>query len=87
MRFLVFKVKSTTTNEIAFASCWINLNDSQTAREQAERLIESSGWISIDLLEHHDVSADSYSEQDEGWPFFEQALVDNEVMVLFVSKE
>jgi hypothetical protein len=87
MNFLVFKVKETTTNEIAFASCWINSTDSQSSRERAERLIESNGWISLDLVEHHDVSAESYSEQDDGLEYFEQALVDDEVMVLFVSKE
>jgi hypothetical protein len=87
MNFLVFKVKETTTNEIAFASCWINSTDAKSSRERAEQMIESNGWISLDLIEQRDVSAESYSQQHDGLAYFEQALVDDEVMALFVSKE
>lgn len=87
MNFLVFKVKETTTNEIAFASCWINSTDSRSSRERAEKMIESNGWITLELVEHLDVSAESYSEDDDHLEYFKQALVDDEVMVLFVSRE
>ena len=89
MIYLIFEVVhadgSAATGKI-FASCWINKNDEGVARRQAVRLIEENDYKEVNCLESYAICREDYVESKEGLEYFEQALIDEEVLVLFVSE-
>ncbi len=70
-----------------FSGCWINTDDTIIANNRARKLIQSQGYDVVEILESYPIKSTDYEESTEGLEYFEQALIDSEVMVLFVSKE
>ena len=65
----------------AYVNCWIENGSREEAEERASDLIFDYGW-SVDGLEAEAVvTAEDYDEGDEDREFYQQALVDGEVLV------
>lgn len=68
----------------AYVNCWIQNSDRHDAERRATELIEEYGWAVEALEEGAIVTGDSYAgdaEDDEDSEFYEQALVEGEVLV------
>jgi hypothetical protein len=65
----------------AFVNCWIRNDDADQAEERATALIYEYGW-SVDSLEDAvPVTGEDYVDDEENRELYEQALVENEVLV------
>jgi hypothetical protein len=65
----------------AFVNCWIQSDDPDEAEERATDLIYGYGWSVQSLEGEALVTADDYAEDEENRAFYEQALVEDEVLV------
>jgi hypothetical protein len=65
----------------AFVSCWIERQTREEAIEVARAAIEAEGWIVGEPDEAYSVDADTYPPGKDGREYFEQALIDKEVLV------
>jgi hypothetical protein len=65
----------------AYVNCWIQSGDRREAEERARTLIQDYGWSVEALEEGAIVTSESYDEDEEDREFFEQALVEGEVLV------
>lgn len=65
----------------AYVSCWIQGTDRHRAEERATELIHEYGWSVEALEEGAVVTRADYDEGDEDLEFFEQALMEQEVLV------
>ncbi|HYO16520.1 MAG TPA: hypothetical protein VE685_25260 [Thermoanaerobaculia bacterium] len=65
----------------AYVNCWIQSPDRFQAEERARELIREYGWQVEALEEGAIVTSESYDEDEEDREFFEQALVEREVLV------
>jgi hypothetical protein len=67
----------------AYVNCWIRSDegDRGQAEERASDLIHEYGWAVEALEEGAIVTSESYGAEDEDREFFEQALVEGEVLV------
>ncbi len=74
----------------AYVNCWIlgadrddrdDRDDREAAEERARELIEEYGWDVEALEEGAIVSGADYPQDDEDRVFYEQALVEREVLV------
>lgn len=82
--FLAFPTpdaKEFDESEGAYVSCWIRNASRQGAEERATELIRDYGWSVEGLEEEAVVTSDDYQEDDEDREFYEQALVEGEVLV------
>ena len=64
-------------------ACWINSTDWKQARERAIALVASAGWIVSKIVEEKEVSAENYTPGDPAMDYFEQAITDDEVCVIY----
>jgi len=71
---------------IAYASCWMNYPTRDDAYARAKVLIADLGWHVEAVLEDHALTGSSYSPDDEGLRYYEQALLDDEVIVFYVAQ-
>lgn len=65
----------------AYVSCWIQSQDREEAEKRATQLIEEYGWSVESLQEGSVVTGADYAGDDEDREFYEQALVESEVLV------
>jgi hypothetical protein len=65
----------------AYVNCWIRENDRERAQESAQGLIQDYGWSVESLEEGAVVTGSDYDADDEYREFYEQALVEGEVLV------
>ncbi len=65
----------------AYVSCWIQSQDRADAEQRATDLIHNYGWSVEGLEEGAVVSSADYGADDEDRQFYEQALVEGEVLV------
>ena len=65
----------------AYVSCWIQSGDRYAAEDRARTLIQDYGWSVEALEEGAIVTSADYDRDDEDREFYEQALVENEVLV------
>ena len=65
----------------AYVSCWIQSGDRYTAEQRARNLIQEYGWSVESLEEGAIVTSADYDRDDEDRPYYEQALVEGEVLV------
>ena len=67
----------------AYVNCWIrgDGSDRYQAEARASDLIKEYGWSVEALEEGAIVNSESYGEDEEDREFFEQALVEGEVLV------
>jgi hypothetical protein len=71
----------------AFVNCWIDRPSIQSAISAARQMIEAAGWIVGDPDETYAVDVDSYALDHPNRQYFEQALVDREVIVFHTYPE
>jgi hypothetical protein len=65
----------------AYVNCWIQSDDRHRAEERATELIEEYGWAVEALEEGAIVSGEDYPPGEEDREFYEQALIEREVLV------
>jgi len=65
----------------AYVDCWIQGDDRAAAEERAQELIREYGWAVEALEEGSVVTSQDYLEDEENREFYEQALVEREVLV------
>jgi hypothetical protein len=65
----------------AYVDCWIEDGNRERAEERALDLIEDYGWAAESLEAEAVVSSLDYINDAENREFFEQALVEGEVLV------
>ena len=65
----------------AYVSCWIQGRERDAAERRARELIQDYGWSVEGLEEGAIVSSADYGTDDEDREFYEQALVEGEVLV------
>ena len=65
-------------------ACWINTKNREAARIKSQQLIEARKWA-IDSLEEEYTMTRELAESSKGLQYYEQALVDGEVLVFFTS--
>ena len=65
----------------AYVNCWIDRLDRQTAEEVARQQIAQSSWSIESLEKYCVVSGADYEGDQRGRQYFEQALIDKEVLV------
>ena len=71
----------------AYVSCWINDSSPESAFKKASEMIHNQGWSIVETLEDHPISRENYADSTEGLEYYEQALIDEEVIVFFVAKD
>lgn len=65
----------------AYVDCWIQGTDGSEAEARARGLIQDYGW-SVEALESQTtVTSQDYQDDEENREFYEQALVEQEVLV------
>lgn len=65
----------------AYVDCWIQGDDRSEAEGRARGLIQDYGW-SVEALESQTtVTSQDYQDDEENREFYEQALVEQEVLV------
>jgi hypothetical protein len=69
----------------ATVGCWIKNQTKKNAFLIAKGWIEDLGWLVISLKEQYPVSEETYRQKSEGWQYFEQALIDDEVFAFFTA--
>jgi hypothetical protein len=69
-----------------YAGCWINLNDEELASERAAKFIKEQGYVIVNCVESYPITRADYTDSPDGLEYFEQALIDDEVLVLFMSE-
>jgi hypothetical protein len=79
--------KDTRAARVAYVSCWINDPSKDRALERATAVIRENGWDVEEIVENHPISREVYSLKPEGLRYYEQALVDGEVLVFHVPKD
>ena len=67
--------------EGAYVNCWILNDNRDEAQARAIELIRDYGWTVDALEDSGTVSSEDYQEGDEDREFYEQALVEGEVLV------
>lgn len=65
----------------AYVGCWIQSGDRYTAEQRARNLIQEYGWSVESLEEGAIVTSADYDRDDEDREYYEQALVEGEVLV------
>lgn len=65
----------------AYVNCWIQSQDRHDAEQRSRDLIQEYGWSVEALEEGAIVTGDAYEEDEEDREFYEQALVEGEVLV------
>lgn len=64
----------------AHVTCWIAANDIDEGIRRARAEILDASWAPIELVSTEFVERDDFAADSEGLPYFEQALVDGEVL-------
>ncbi len=64
----------------ADVACWIKTGNREVARQRARKLIEERGWAVEGLEEEHSMTRE-LALASEGFRYYEQALIDGEVLV------
>lgn len=73
--------KEFETSGGAYVNCWIRNDDADQAEERASELIYEYGWSVDSLEEAVAVTSADYVDDEENREFYEQSLVEGEVLV------
>lgn len=65
----------------AYVDCWVQSGDRSEAEARAKELIEEYGWAVEALEAGVTVTSQDYQDDDENREFYEQALMEQEVLV------
>jgi hypothetical protein len=69
-----------------FAGCWIVNDDAESAISRARALLLSTGWNVKECVDVREVGDDDYPDDSDGRQYYEQAKADNEVVVIWFSR-
>jgi hypothetical protein len=64
----------------AYVNCWINAGSESEAIRRASREVHDAGWVIEELRGVRVVTQADYAEGDPNLEYFEQALIDDEVL-------
>src|SRR5271154_422737 len=67
----------------AHVGCYIKDQTPTGALTVARKMIQEHGWNVLHLEEQYPISAQTYENKPEGKEYFEQALIDGEVIVFY----
>ena len=90
MYFLLFEAtprrsaKADSAAGGAFVACWIERPTRRRAVADARTLIEAQGWIVGKPDEAYEVDESTYPPGKNGREYFQQALIDKQVLVFHV---
>jgi hypothetical protein len=70
--------------EGAHVACWIDVEDIELARSKAQKMIRNREWTVENLEEEHSITRE-IAETSTGLQYYEQALIDGEVLVFVTS--
>jgi len=85
--YFMFHAKPQETNPEAtehggaYVNCWIDRPNLTEAERAARELIAQDGWVADKLDEARKVTSSYYGDNPEGRQYFDQALIDREVLV------
>jgi hypothetical protein len=65
----------------AFINCWLKRDSKSLAKKDANDLIMAKGWKIKTLQDSRQVTKRTYKKDDPGRKYFEQVMLDNEVLV------
>ncbi|MDD5139684.1 MAG: hypothetical protein PHY43_05415 [Verrucomicrobiales bacterium] len=65
-------------------ACWINVEKIEIARQKAVAMIQEQGWKIRKQVEEYSITREM-AEQSTGLQYYEQALIDTEVLVFVTS--
>lgn len=68
-----------------YANCWLRVRSFAEMRKLAEKNFRNQHWKIINLDEIWPIPKGHYQTEDDGLPYYEQALVDKEVYVFHQS--
>jgi len=68
----------------AIVSCWVERPTSGDAEVVAKEMIASKGWQVVESLEINQLSDGDHGMSENARQYYEQALLDKEVLVFFV---
>lgn len=71
----------------AFVSCWINDERRDVAEVRAREFLAQYGWKVVKVLDAHPIRRDDYAKDSNGLQHYEQALLDDEVAVIYVPRK
>jgi len=93
VRFFLFRTSPDLSlgkypkGSVAFVSCCILDSNHDAAIDKAGRIIHDQGWHIQSLLEDYTLDRQDYADKPEGLEYYEQALIDGEVVVFFHAEE
>ena len=67
----------------AWINCWINSDDVDDATKRALRMMRENGWKEVEIEELFKVERGDYAENENQLRYFDQALLDDEVLVVY----
>lgn len=73
------------SREEASVSCWILTDSFDVALERSRRCMADEGWRIASTVECYPISEEDYPQGHFGLQYFRQALVDQEVFVVYLS--
>jgi hypothetical protein len=68
-----------------YANCWLRVRSFSEAKKIAEKNIRGQNWQILNLDEIWRIPKGHYQTEDDGLPYYEQALIDKEVYVFHQS--
>ena len=79
------KEKPVNSDDIsgAYINCWINDDNQKEAERRAIKMMDENGWAVLTLDEASSVTSSDYSEDDQQLEYYDQALIDDEVLVVY----
>ena len=72
--------------DVLLSRDWINEQNREIAFQKAMELVHGQGWDVVEVVEDYPIFREDYSRTAEGLEYYEQALIDGEVVVSFVPK-
>lgn len=67
----------------AFVNCWIVDKELKLAQKRSKTLVEENNWQIFKLEGADEIERNDFFEDDEGLKYFNQALIDKEVLVFY----
>jgi hypothetical protein len=67
----------------AYINCWMNYDIQNEAERKAKEMMDENGWIDLTLDEVSTVNRSDYEDNEDELQYFDQALIDNEVLVVY----
>jgi hypothetical protein len=70
---------------VSYVNCWLRVRSLVEAKDLAEKNLRDQHWQILELEEIERIPHGRYRDEDEGLAYYEQALIDREVYVNYIS--